>query len=172
MNEYNQEELAHLEGDYHELLASEQTLLLSTVSEEGFPQISYAPCVRGQDGTFYIYISELAGHTANLMKNPQASIMFIRAESESNNLFARERAVFECSVSEIMRGEENYQKQLQHLEEKFGGVIKVLRGLADFHLFALKPENGRFVAGFGKAFSIETKSGRLEPITADQLRGS
>jgi len=37
----------------------------------------------------------------------------------------------------------------------------VLRTLSDFHLFALHPENGRFVVGFGQAFTINVIDGTL-----------
>ena len=40
-----------------ELLASQQTLLLSTASITGIPDISYAPFVRGEAGCFQIFIS-------------------------------------------------------------------------------------------------------------------
>lgn len=86
-----------------ELLASQQTLLLSTASVSGVPDLSYAPFVRDQAGCFYIFVSELAAHTANLLANLRTSVMFIRTESESRNLFARERAVFNCKAREISR---------------------------------------------------------------------
>ena len=98
MSEVSQEESRKITTAYHELISSQQTLILATVSADSLPQISYAPYVRDQEGTFYIYVSELAHHTANLLKNQQASVLFIRAESESGNLFARERIVFNCRV--------------------------------------------------------------------------
>ena len=103
MSEISKQELEDFTKRYHELIASQQTLLLSTASANGIPDISYAPFVSDQAGLFYIYVSEMACHTANLLNNPQASILFIRPESESPNLFARERAVLSCSVSEIIR---------------------------------------------------------------------
>lgn len=109
-----------------ELLASQQTLLLSTASASGVPDLSYAPFVRDQTGCFYIFVSELAGHTANLLHNPKASVMFIRPESESRNLFARERAAFNCTVQELKRDEPTYTTQLLAFQDKFGEVISVL----------------------------------------------
>ena len=97
------EELEDINKSYQELIASQQTLLLSTASTNGVPDISYAPFVRDQAGAFYIYVSEMACHTVNLLNNPQASLLFIQAESEARNLFARERAVLNCSVKAINR---------------------------------------------------------------------
>jgi putative heme iron utilization protein len=155
-------------NDLKDLLASQQTLLLSTSSVNSVPDLSYAPFVRDQAGCFYIFVSDLADHTANLLANPQASVMFIRPESESRNLFARERAIFNCKVSEIARNEPVYATQLKALQDKFGEVVGLLRSLSDFHLFALCPENGRYVAGFGRAYTINVKNGSVAPYTKSQ----
>ena len=161
MNEISKQELEDISKRYQELMASQQTLLLSTVSANGIPDISYAPFVRDHAGVFYIYVSEMACHTANLLNNPRASLLFIRSESESPNLFARERAVLSCSVKEISRDDALYAERIQALQDKFGEVVSVLRSLSDFHLFALRPENGRYVVGFGRAFSINVIDGTL-----------
>ncbi|SJM92009.1 Pyridoxamine 5'-phosphate oxidase-related FMN-binding protein [Crenothrix polyspora] len=161
MSEINPQELQDLATSYQTLIASRQTLLLSTASASGVPDISYAPFVRDHAGVFYLYVSKMACHTTNLLNNPQASILFIRSESESRNLFARERAVLNCSVQEISRNDAIYPDRLQALQEKFGEVVSVLRSLSDFHLFALRPENGRYVIGFGRAFAINVQDGTL-----------
>jgi len=163
MSEISKQELEDFTQRYLELMASQQTLLLSTASATGVPDINYAPFVRDDAGVFYIYVSELACHTVNLLNNPQASILFIRPESESPNLFARERAVLSCSVSEIIRDDAIYADRIQALQDKFGEVVSVLRSLSDFHLFALRSENGRYVIGFGRVF-INASDGSLRHI--------
>ncbi len=164
MSEISTQEHEDITRHYHELILSQQTLMLSTASAMGVPDISYAPFVRGHACVFYIYISEMACHTANLLNNPLASILFIRPESESRNLFARERAVLSCGVKEIFRDDAIYTDQVQALQDKFGEVVSVLRSLSDFHLFALHPESGRYVIGFGRAFSINVNDGTLHSI--------
>jgi len=164
MSEMNKQELEDIPSRYKELMASQQTLLLSTASAGGVPDNSYAPFVRDEAGVFYIYVSEMACHTVNLLNNPQASILFIRPESESANLFARERVVLSCSVTEIIRDSAIYADRIQALQDKFGEVVSVLSSLSDFHLFALRPENGRYVIGFGRAFSINMNDGSLRHI--------
>jgi heme iron utilization protein len=164
MHEMSKQELEEITRHYHELIVSQQTLLLSTASTNSVPDISYAPFVRDQAGLFYIYVSDMARHTAYLLTNPQASAMFIRPESASANLFARERAVLSCSVKEISRDDEIYDGRIQALQDKFGEVVSVLRSLSDFHLFALRPESGRYVIGFGRAFTINVADGTLHHI--------
>lgn len=167
MNKISKQELEDLAGRYQELMASQQTLLLSTASANGVPDISYAPFVRDHAGVFYIYVSEMSRHTADLQNNPQASILFIRPESESSNLFARERAVLTCSVKEISRDDAIYADQVHALQDKFGEVVSVLRSLSDFHLFALRPEKGRYIVGFGRAFTINVIDGSLRHINSE-----
>ena len=164
MSKHTKKELEDFSRACHELIASQQTLILSTASANCVPDISYAPFVRDHAGVFYIYVSELASHTANLLNNPQASLIFLRPESESPNLFARERAVFSCHVKEIARDDDCYTTRLNALQDKFGEVVSLLRSLPDFHLFALNPESGRYVAGFGRAFTINVYDGSLSHI--------
>jgi heme iron utilization protein len=146
------------------LVASQQSLLLSTSSTAGVPDLSYAPFIRDINGCFYIFVSELATHTANLQYNPRASIMFIRPESDSKNLFARERAIFDCNCREVKRNDLLYSNQLNLLQEKFGDVVSLLRSLNDFHLFALSPSSGRYVVGFGQAYFINIEDGSLSAV--------
>ncbi len=162
MSEINQQEFDELTNRYRKLIASQKTCLLSTASANGVPNISYAPFVRDDTGLYYIYVSELASHTVDLLNNPKASIMFICPESESHNLFARERAVLNCSVKEIIRDTEAYTQRIQALQEKFGKVVSVLCALPDFHLFALRQESGRYVAGFRQAFAIDVDNDSLK----------
>jgi heme iron utilization protein len=166
MSEIRKQELEDITTRYQELMAAQQTLLLSTASANGVPVISYAPFVRDHAGVFYIYVSEMASHTANLLNNPQASILFIRPESDSRNLFARERAVLNCNVKEISRDDAIYADRIQALQDQFGEVVSVLRSLSDFHLFALRPENGRYIASFGRAFTINVIDGTLRHINS------
>jgi putative heme iron utilization protein len=48
------------------------------------------------------------------------------------------------------------------LQEKFGKVVSVLCALPDFHLFELRQESGRYVAGFGQAFAIDVDNDCLK----------
>ena len=146
-----------LQSACDQLIASHKTLLLATHSvDDGANHISYAPYVRDEDN-FYIFVSELAKHTKNLMSHPQVSILFIQAESDADNLFARQRVTLDCQVEEIQKASPLYDHQLNVMTEKFGNIIHVLRTLPDFHLLALTPKNGQFVAGFGKAIPLDAK---------------
>lgn len=150
------------ETDYRALVDSQSTLLLATCCENGDADLSYAPYLLN-DEIFYIYVSELARHTGNLLRNRQASVMFIQPEDEADSLFARQRLVLNCRITEIDRDEPNYSLLLDAMQDKFGGIVGVLRSLPDFHLLALTPIQGQYVAGFGKTFAVEIGDAPLSP---------
>ncbi len=147
---------------YKKLVQDLQTLLLSTVSIQGEPECSYAPYVRDEQGLFYIFVSELASHAQNMLQTQRASIMFIQNEKNANNIFARERVIFNCSINEIQKQDEKYPVFLDKMSDELGETMSLLRGLPDFHLLQLSPTKGRYIAGFGQAFNIDINDDKLE----------
>lgn len=151
MTESEQQSLQHT---CDELIRGQNTLLIASRSHAGKADISYAPYLR-REGVFYIFVSDLARHTQNLLSYPQASLLFIEPEATATNLFARRRLTFDCQVSEISPKDPAYSSNLDAMAEKFGKTVELLRSLPDFHLLALRPEQGQFIAGFGKAFTVD-----------------
>ena len=146
---------------YQALIQQQQTMLLSTVNEQGEAESSYAPYIRDEDGVFYIYVSELASHTQNMLQHGKASVLFIQSENQASNLFARERVTFQCAVKEIQANAEIYPVQLSKMKQCLGETIELLAGLSDFHLLALQPVSGRYIKGFGKAYTVDVTSGQV-----------
>lgn len=156
----DESERRNLQNACDELIQRHNSLLIASRSVDGAVAISYAPYLRGEAG-FYIFVSELARHTQNLLAQQRASILFIESEAEADNPFARQRLTFDCRVAEISKAHADYVQKLDGMAAKFGEIVGVLRALPDFHLLLLTPESGRFVAGFGKAFSVDGM-GRLQ----------
>lgn len=162
----NASERRKLQSACDRLILTQQTLLLASSSPDGKADISYAPYVRDEN-SFYVLVSALAKHTKNLLTHPNAAVLFIEPESTAQNLFARQRLTLQCDVRKIDKNDALYDLQLNALTKKFGEIVSVLRTLPDFHLLALTPTGGQFVAGFGKAFKVDA-TGRLQfPIGAD-----
>ena len=147
-------DLTAVAADFQSFVAGFNSVILSTVNADGQPEASYAPCIR-QDGCFYIYVSELASHTRNLLNHQQASLLFIEPEAEARNLFARKRATLEITAYPIERDSSQWLAVLSEMETKLGNTVRVIRGLKDFHLLQLKPRKATFVTGFGKAFELQ-----------------
>ena len=133
------------------------SLQLASLDENGEPCISYTPFLK-LDGDYYIFISQLAKHTQNILRHPKVSALLIEDESNAKNMFARKRLNLKCNVLEIENSTEDWKQILDAFEAKQGNTVALLRTLSDFHLFKLAPESAIFVKGFGQAFELSGKS--------------
>ena len=145
-----------------ELQQSVQSLFLSTLTKEGIPNASYAPFIRDEANHFYIFISQLASHTADLLANPQASILLAEDEKDSRQIFARKRLSYHCHCHIVEKTAPDYEALLDQFEARFANMIPLLRTLPDFILFKLTVKSGNFVQGFAQAFKID-QEGLLIP---------
>ncbi|MEO0759080.1 MAG: pyridoxamine 5'-phosphate oxidase family protein [Cyanobacteria bacterium J06648_16] len=146
-----------------------RSIVLSTVTDHGQPHASYAPFVMDLSKNVYIFISGLSAHTANLKGRGQASVLFIEDESKTEQIFARRRLAYDCSAQVIARDDGQWGAIATQFEDRFGNIIDVLKGLADFEIFQLRPESGRFVVGFGAAYRISGENlDTLEPVTGSK----
>lgn len=146
-----------------ELLKDQKTLVLSTLSGEGVPKVSYSPYVF-IDGEFYIYISAIADHYENMLNNPNLSIMILEDEAKSRVLFARKRAYFNGKAERVQSDERVFEK----LSEIHGKeMVQMLRKI-DMDLFKITVDKGRLVEGFGQAYDITYNNGIWEKIHVDE----
>lgn len=156
-----------------------QTLHLGTVGADGLPLASYAPFV-ADNGRYFVYLSSLAGHTANLRETARASVLFIEGEDQARQVFARERLTLACGVIECLRESPRFDEVLDLFEQRFGKFMQVIRPLRDFALFELLPVSGSYVAGFARAYLLEgedlgnvrhrSDEGHQSPNQAAELR--
>ncbi len=141
------------------------SLQLATVSDAGIPEASAAPMVAGRDDAFYIFISALARHTANLAANARAGVLFIEPVEAAANPFVRQRLSYRCRAEFVPRESQAFAEILQRFEQQFGEIVGVLVGLPDFQLFRLVPVGGTYVRGFGQAWNLNGPGLRdLEPV--------
>ena len=138
-----------------EFLAGFRTLLMATVSVDGVPDASYAPFVRIDDNAFYVNLSELSTHTGNLLATPRASVMFLQAEDDSKQLFARKRLSFDADAGLVERDSTRWCQVMDLFADKFGDIMDLIRPLRDFKLFRIQPRSGVYVRGFAQAYPIE-----------------
>jgi heme oxygenase (biliverdin-IX-beta and delta-forming) len=137
-----------------EFLRTFRSLTMATVSADGVPDASYAPFVRIDDNAFYVNLSGLAAHTANLVSTPRASVLFLQSEDDSKQLFARKRLSFDVDAQVVGRDSSRWTQVMDLFAVKFGDVIDLIRPLEDFQLFRLAPLGAVFVRGFAQAYSI------------------
>ncbi|PAE36582.1 heme iron utilization protein [Bacillus sp. 7884-1] len=151
---------------YQEFTNNRKTLVLNTIDENGNPFVSHAPYVK-KDGKMYIYISQVSDHYRNVEKNEQIDVLLIADESSTPNLFARERARFACTTSNL--GNQGHEDIFNLFNEVFGQkMMEMLRGM-DFSLFELKPLEGRYVVGFGQAFDVDLMGDKFDHVVGDKF---
>lgn len=131
-----------------------QSLQLATVSADGEPEASYAPFVSDR-GCYYVYLSDLARHSANLRETGRASVLLIEGEEQARHPFARERLTLRCEVGECPRDTSRFEVVLDLFEQRFGKFVQMVRPLGDFRLFELRPVAGSYVAGFARAYVLD-----------------
>ena len=144
------------------LLERCKTLQLATTGAAG-AEASYCPFIF-RDGAFYVFTSELASHTVNMLSNPALGIMLITDESASRNLFARSRLTLQCQAEKLARDNQQWPELMEQMQQRHGDTVALLRTLADFHLFRLMPESGRLIIGFGKAYQVTLPGFILEQV--------
>jgi heme iron utilization protein len=130
-----------------------KTVQLASVNAQGVPEASYAAYVE-RDNKFYIYVSELATHCANLRETGLCSAMFVESEKDAGHLFARKRLVFKCSAQQVERSSAKFDEVMALFYEKFGKFMDAIGKLTDFHMVELTPSHGSYVAGFAKAYHL------------------
>lgn len=135
-----------------------QSVLLSTLGEEGDPHSGYTPFIfdntEATDHHLIIFVSQLALHTRDLLATKKVSAMLIADESASDQIFARTRVSYQCEAEVIEKQSDRHKELLDAMQLTHGKMIGLLRTLPDFVLFRLKPLRGQFVMGFGQAFSL------------------
>jgi len=145
-------------------LAAFRSLVMATVSADGVPDASYAPFVRIDDNAFYLNLSELSAHTGNLSSTPRVSVMFLQAEQDTKQLFARKRLSFDADAIMVERDSQRWQQVMDIFAIKFGDIVDLIRPLQDFKLFRLQPRSGIYVRGFAQAYPLQGDA-------LEQLRG-
>ena len=152
MQNLSQEALVHAYQTFSDPFKS---VILGTVSAAGQPQASYAPFVKDEIGNLYIFVSGLSAHTQNLTATGKVSALFVEDEAQTPQIFARKRLSYNCTATLVARDSEHWQTLAQQFENRFGNIIEVMKGLADFRIFQLQPQSGRFVLGFGAAYDVD-----------------
>ena len=139
--------------DYLALRDRVNSAQLATLGCDATPEASYAPCV-WRDGHCFVFLSELASHTQNIKLNPSISLMLIEAETAAGNAFARKRISLFGSAGIVARSDDIYKTVINDFYRRFGDVMKLIEPLADFHLFRIIVQRGRFIRGFGQAYAL------------------
>lgn len=156
-----------LASEVLDFIGQRKTLQLATLGEDGVPYASYAPFAVAND-QLYIVLSDIAVHGLNLLSHPKASVLIIEDEDSAEEYFARIRVNYQVCATQLNTASSAGGIALNHLEERFGERPRHLSELADFRLFSLSPIQGRYVKGFGRAYTLS--GGTLAGENIEHLR--
>jgi len=148
---------SRLSQEVLEFINGRQSLQLASLNEAGEPFASYAPFAIG-DECLYLLLSEIALHAVNLQANPIASVLIIEDEDTARELFARVRVNYTMAVQQLEYGSSEWQVGMSRLTERLGERPRNLGEHTDFKMFKLVPTRGRYVKGFGKAYTLAGQS--------------
>ncbi|MEM1110858.1 MAG: pyridoxamine 5'-phosphate oxidase family protein [Pseudomonadota bacterium] len=144
-----------------------RSLQIASLGEDGIPFASYAPFAIG-DNCLYVLLSDIAIHGVNLSRTPDASVLIIEDEDSATELFARIRVNYTVRAQQLAYEGDEWQTGVDALAQRHGERPRQLSQLADFRLFRLTPQKGRFVKGFGKAYTLA--GGTLAGRAIEHLR--
>ncbi len=139
--------------EYQSLRENIKSVQLATLGEDDQPEVSYAPFI-WFEGACFLFLSQLARHTQNLLNNPAISLLIIEDQAESRNQFARRRIIWQGRAEAVERDIDLFKTVMQLFRGRFGDFIDIVEPLQDFHLFKICPHSGRFIRGFGQAFQL------------------
>ncbi|MGB1361544.1 MAG: pyridoxamine 5'-phosphate oxidase family protein [Alphaproteobacteria bacterium] len=132
------------------LQSSVATMVITTMREDNLPTLGYLPFIIEND-ELYIFTSTLAEHGANLKAGRDASVMFIEDEADAKKISARTRAIFQTDYELVEKGD--CQTVIDRFVNEVDESYEVLAMMADFSIYKLSLKDGRYVQGFGAAFS-------------------
>ena len=139
------------------LIADMRSLQLSTIGDDGMPHCGYTPYLHRTPCNFYIFVSQLAAHTQDLLSNGTVAMMIIADEQSTSQIFARTRVHYQCQAQSLEPENSEYLSILDDYQARHGKTAGLLRQLPDFVLFHLQPLYGQFVMGFGQAYTLTGK---------------
>lgn len=152
--EEKQQKLAiKINRDVLDFIESRKSLYLSSIQPDGKPYASYAPFAIG-DECLYVLLSEIALHAINLQHNASASVLIAQDEDSAKELFARVRVNYAVEAELLAVDSPQWNEGVKIMTDRLGQRVENLSQLSDFRLFRLKPQGGRFVKGFGAAYTL------------------
>jgi putative heme iron utilization protein len=143
--------------------ASEETLArlihqariaaLGTIHDGEPNQAMVAVAHEDDFSAFYIHVSRLGKHTADMEANPHVSLLFTEADDGRPDPQTLARVSMQGVAEIVSRNAADYAR-IKDLYLRGFPEAEQLFSLGDFNMWRITPKSGRFVAGFGRAFNL------------------
>lgn len=123
----------------------------------GEPFVSMVPyALFGKEHDFLIHVSALASHTRDMLAHPRVSLLVIAPEGGASGDVppqALPRASVQGDALQLPPAASDYAAAKAAYLARFAESAQMFE-LGDFSLFIIRAVSVRFVAGYGKAFSL------------------
>lgn len=149
MKKYTNEEIIEIFNTFSQ---DKYSLILSTTSNENDPLTNYSPFVEN-DNKYYVAISSMMPHYANIESTQKAHVMIIEDEKEASHIYARKRLYFNSACKIV----ENEEEIFKLFDTRYGDKLSFLRDMKDFKVIELTAKEKSLVLGFGAAYKMNTK---------------
>lgn len=139
------------------LIEAQRWAALASLGRDGRPHasmVAYAP--EPDLSAFYLHLSRLAVHTGNLLATPEASLAISEPDAGAGDPQTLARVTVSGRVEEIVRSGEDHRRG-RHLYLRRLPDAEPLFSFADFVLFRFRPEQIRYVGGFGQAVTLSAE---------------
>ena len=113
--------------------------------------VAYAPMENFS--AFYIFVSRLAQHTMDMIKDKHVSLLIAETDDGRADPLTLARVSIRGSAEIIQNGEPGYTPIKELYLARFPEAEQLFQ-LADFNFWRIIPKGGRYVAGFSKAYNI------------------
>ncbi len=145
-------------------LLTDRRVATLAVLLDGEPYTGLLPFVVAEDfRAAFIHASGLARHSAGLQPGAPYSLLIHAPDAPDADPLQIPRLSLQGHVERLERGTPAYDQAAARYQARFPGSAMTFR-FADFHLYRLPFERGRFVAGFARAYD-------LSPALLRQLAG-
>ncbi len=141
-----------------------QSLVISSITDQGEPYASYAPFVKVDDD-YYFLISKIAKHYDNMLNHPQIAIFFLEDEAATQNIFFRKRLSYH--VKTMFTQDPDVKAAFI---TKFGDFVKQLFAM-DFFMVKCEINHGLFVIGPGQAYEVDAQQQIIKQMTGKAGKG-
>lgn len=136
-----------------QLICTPRQAALGTLHNQA-PFVSMVLVAPSQDlCSYYIHISRLAQHTRDINTDPRVSLMFMEKDDDSADPQQLSRISIVGRAFELTGGDPDYPAARSRYLERYPASAPYFT-FKDFHLFRIKAESARMVAGFAKAANL------------------
>lgn len=140
-----------------ELLTTRRVLSVSVLLD-GAPYTGLLPFAMQPDfGAALVHASSLARHMAGLADGEPISFLVHARDDPDADPLQLPRLTVQGVSRLVARGSAGYAAARQTYVARFPASEPIF-GLGDFNLYALVPQKGRFVVGFGRAYNVTAET--------------